>query len=210
MTSPRADVRIVDRTAGWLGVAFLVTLLGSEAALSLPDEAATDAFVTTFYSQHRTVIIALQIVGFVSAALLAVFAWRLRVVSRGVAAAGILLALAALAPGIITALIAIVADPAHPDAAGRYNQLEPRADDLLFLGVMVFAATITYLIGRSPLWLGMLSSTVSLLCLLRFALEALLPTRNVLDSLAPIAFLVLIAGLVVLCFRGFPEPERIV
>jgi hypothetical protein len=33
----------VDRTAGWLGAAFLITLLGSEAALSLPDEQAAAA-----------------------------------------------------------------------------------------------------------------------------------------------------------------------
>jgi hypothetical protein len=205
MTSPR----IVDRTAGWLGVAFLVTLLASEAALTLPDETAADTSVATFYQAHRTVIIALQAVGIVSAILLGVMAWRLRVVSKGVAAAGIFLAATALAPGIITASIAIVADPAHPDAAGRYNRLEPRGDDLLFFGVMVFAATIVYLLGRTPLWLGLLASTVSLLCLLRFALEALGRTRNVLDSLAPLAFLALIVGLVVLSFRGFPEPERV-
>ena len=56
----------VDRTAGWLGAAFLVTLLASEAALSLPDELSPAATVATFYSQHRSVIIVLQIVGFAS------------------------------------------------------------------------------------------------------------------------------------------------
>src|SRR5262245_16617332 len=94
--------RIVDRTAGWLGVAFLVTLLASEAALSLPDEHATAPTVAAFYAAHRAAIIALQLVSFVSAALLALFAFRLRVISRGVAAAGLALAATALAPGLIT------------------------------------------------------------------------------------------------------------
>jgi hypothetical protein len=87
-----ASERISDRTAGWLGVAFLITLLASEAALSLPDEHATASTVATFYAEHRAVIIVLQIVGFAGSALLALFAWRLRVVNRGVAMAGLVLA----------------------------------------------------------------------------------------------------------------------
>ena len=47
--------RIVDRTAGWLGIAFLVVLLTSEAALSLPDEHGSAASVATFYAAHRAV-----------------------------------------------------------------------------------------------------------------------------------------------------------
>jgi hypothetical protein len=197
--------RIADRTAGWLGVAFLVTLLASEVALTLPDEHATASTVATFYAAHRTLIILLQIVGFAGSALLAMFMWRLRVISRGVAAAGLVLAVTTLAPGLITLALALAADPRHPAAAGTYNSWEPRGDDLLFVGVTLFAACVLLLLGRSPLWLGAVAATVMLLCLLRLALEALGRPRGVLDALAPLSFLVLVAALAWLSFRGHPR-----
>jgi hypothetical protein len=91
--------------------------------------------VATFYAEHRAVIIVLQIVG---SALLALFAWRLRVVDRGVAMAGLVLAVTTLAPGLITLILALAADPRHTASAGIYNQLEPRGDDPLFVGIALF------------------------------------------------------------------------
>ena len=195
----------VDRTAGWLGAAFLVTLLASEAALSLPDEMSPAATVATFYSQHRSVIIGLQIVGFVSCALLALFALRLQRIDRGAAVAGVVLAVAALAPGLVTVALAIAADPQNPSTADTLNRLEPRGDDLLFIGVTVFAIVVAVRLGRSPLWVGIVAAVVALTCVLRLALEILGRPRGVLDSLAPITFLVLVAALVWLRFRGYPR-----
>jgi hypothetical protein len=195
----------VDRTAGWLGAAFLVTLLASEAALSLPDEMSPAATVATFYSQHRSVIIGLQIVGFVSCALLALFALRLQRIDRGAAVAGVVLAVAALAPGLVTVALAIAADPQNPSTADTLNRLEPRGDDLLFVGVTLFAIVVAVRLGRSPLWVGIVAAVVALTCVLRLALEILGRPRGVLDSLAPITFLVLVAALVWLRFRGYPR-----
>jgi len=195
----------VDRTAGWLGAAFLVTLLASEAALSLPDELSPAATVATFYSQHRSVIIGLQIVGFVSCALLALFALRLQRIDRGAAVAGVVLAVAALAPGLVTVALAIAADPQNPSTADTLNRLEPRGDDLLFIGVTLFAVVVAVRLGRSPLWVGIFAAVVALTCVLRLALEILGRPRGVLDSLAPITFLVLVAALVWLRFRGYPR-----
>jgi len=195
----------VDRTAGWLGAAFLVTLLASEAALSLPDEMSPAATVATFYSQHRSVIIGLQIVGFVSCALLALFALRLQRIDRGAAVAGVVLAVAALAPGLVTVALAIAADPQNPSTADTLNRLEPRGDDLLFIGVTLFAIVVAVRLGRSPLWVGIVATVVALTCVLRLALEILGRPRGVLDSLAPITFLVLVAALVWLRFRGYPR-----
>jgi len=199
-----APARVVDRPAGWLGAAFVVTLLASEAALTLPDETATPASVAAFYAEHRPVIVVLQLVGFVACALLALFAWRLRVASRGVAVAGVVLAATALAPALVTLLIALAADPRRPTRAGDYNALEPRGDDLLFVGITLFAGTVAVLLGRRPRWLGVLAGVVALCCLLRLVLEAIGRDRGLLDGLAPVAFLVLIGGMVWLCFRGFP------
>jgi hypothetical protein len=199
------SARTADRTAGRLGVAFLITLLASEAALSLPDEQATASAVATFYAAHRAVIVVLQIVGFVAAMLLALFVWRLRALNRWVAVAGIVLAVTTLAPALITLILALVADPQHPDSAGTYNQLEPRGDDLLFVGITLFAASVLVFLGRSPLWLGVVAATVVLFCLLRLVLEVSGRPRGLFDALAPLSFLVLIGALTWLSFRGFPR-----
>lgn len=201
--------RIVDRTAGWLGIAFLVLLLASEAVLSLPDEHASATTVATFYAAHRAVIIGLQVAGLAASALLALFVWRLRVISPGVAGAGLVLAVTTVAPALITMALAVVADPAHPAAAGRLNEWEPRGDDLLFVGVTLFAATLLPFLGRPPRWLGVLAGLVAVFCLLRFALELLLgQPRGAVDALAPVSFLILIAGLTWLSFRGLPAAAR--
>src|SRR3954467_13903706 len=157
--------RIVDRTAGWLGVAFLVTLLASEAALSLPDEHATASAVASFYAGHRPVILVLEAAGGVPAALLAAFAWRLRVLSHGVCLAGLVLAVTTLAPTSVTMLLVLTADPGRPARAHSYNQLEPRGDDLLFVGVTVFAVAVLMALGRRPRWLGALAGLVAICCL---------------------------------------------
>jgi hypothetical protein len=201
------STRIVDRTTGWLGVAFLVLLLASEAALSLPDEHATAPMVASFYAAHRAVIIILQLVGFVASALLALFAWRLRLINKSIAVGGLVVAVTTLAPGLITAVLAVVADPQHPAGAGTYNRLEPRGDDALFLGVTLFAITVLLTRGRSPRWLGIVAAAVALCCLLRLVLEALGRPRGVLETLAPLSFLVLVAALTALSFLGFPRAE---
>ena len=200
--------RIVDRTAGWLGIAFLVLLLASEIVLSLPDEHASAATVATFYAAHRAVIIGLQVAGFAGSALLALFAWRLRVISQRIAVAGLVLAVAALVPALVTLLLAVVADPTHPATAGTLNEWEPRGDDLLFVGVTLFAATLLPFLGRPPRWLGVLAGIVAVFCLLRFALELLGMPRGAVDALAPISFLVLIAALTWLSLRGLPAATR--
>jgi hypothetical protein len=198
-----APDRTIDRTAGWLGVAFLVALLGSEAALTLPGEDASDAAVAAFYQAHRPVIVVLQLVGFVGCALLALFAWRLRALGRGVAVSGLLLSAAAAAPGVLTLVVALVADPRSPARAGTLNRWEPRGDDLLFVGVTLFAATVLALRERVPRWVTVLAGAAAACCALRLLLEALGRHRGALDSLAPVSFLVLVAALTALCFRGY-------
>jgi hypothetical protein len=137
--------------------------------------------------------------------LLSLFALRLQRIDRGAAVAGVVLAVAALAPGLVTVALAIAADPQNPSTADTLNRLEPRGDDLLFVGVTLFAIVVAVRLGRSPLWVGIVAAVVALTCVLRLALEILGRPRGVLDSLAPITFLVLVAALVWLRFRGYPR-----
>jgi uncharacterized membrane protein len=191
-----------DRLAGALAAGFIVLLLATELVLSLPDETASASSVAQFYADHRSFIIVLQVLGFVAAVLLAGYVWRLRKVDRVVAWAGLLVAVCALAPGVITLVLAVVADPANPAQAGRWNALEPRGDDILFVGILVFAIAVAVRLGRTLRLLGALAALVALACLVRLILEAMGRSRGALESIGPLAFIVLIATMAVLSFRG--------
>jgi hypothetical protein len=194
--------RTPDRLAAGLAFAFIVLLLATELVLTLPDEADSPAIVARFYTEHRAFIIALQLLGILDALLLGGYAWRLRSVDRSVAGAGLLIALCALAPTMITLVLAIVADPARPQTAARWNILEPRGDDILFVGIVVFASTIAVRLGRNNPALGVLALIVAVACLLRLILEAAGKSRGALEAVGPLLFVVLIATMAVLSFRG--------
>lgn len=191
-----------DRFAAALAFGFIALLLASELVLTLPDENDGALFVAQFYAQHRTFIISLQVLGMVAAALLAGYAWRLRSVDRLVAIAGLVMAACALAPTLITLVLAIVADPADAASAGRWNVLEPRGDDILFVGIVLFASTVAIRLGRSNPGLGVLALLVAVACLVRLILEATGKSRGAFESIGPLSFVVLIATMGVLSFRG--------
>lgn len=190
-----------DPTAGWLGVGFLVLLLGSEGALTLPDSDASGASVADFYADHEAVIVSLQVVGFVACLLLGLFSWRLRADDTRVAASGVLLAVLAIAPGAVTTVLALVADRDRPAQAARLNDLEPRADDVLFVGIVLLAVAVLAS-AASPGWLRGLGAVVAVLAAVRLVTDVAGVDPGPLETLAPLAFLVLVAAMVVLVFRG--------
>jgi hypothetical protein len=203
--------RTPDRLAAGLAFAFIGLLLATELILTLPDEADSPAFVARFYTEHRAFIIALQVLGVVDALLLGGYAWRIRSVDRFVAGAGLLTAFCAIAPTMITLVLAIVANPANPETAAGWNMLEPRGDDILFVGIVVFATTVAVRLGRNNPALGVLALIVALACLLRLVLEAVGKTRGALEAVGPLLFVVLIATMAVLSFRGVlrASPRRL-
>ena len=210
--SPRItneSLRKPDRVAGALAGGFVVLLLATELILTLPDEADSPVFVADFYAAHRSFIITLQVLGLVAAALLGAYAWRLRSIDRLVAAAGMIMAVCALVPGLITLVIAIVADPNHPAAAGVWNALEPRGDDVLFVGIVVFAGTIALRLGRRLPALGVLAGLVAVSCLARLVLEAAGRRRGPLEAVGPLLFVILIAVMAVSSFLGILRPGLI-
>ena len=194
-----------DLPGALLALAFVVLLLASEAALTLPDETASASAVASFYAQHRVAIVVLQLIGLGAALLLAAYAMRLRRVDRVVGDAGLLTAVLACAPAVVTLVLALVADPANPGAAGRWNAVEPRADDLLFVGITVFGAAIA-LRPRFPLIARALGALVAVLCAARLVLEAAGQARGSFDTLGPISFVLLIATLGVLSAMGRLSP----
>lgn len=198
----RRSNRTPDRVAAALAGGFIVLLLATEIVLTLPDETDGANVVARFYASHRAFIIILQVLGFVAAVLLGAYAWRLRRVDQVVSVAGIVMAVCALAPGLITVVIAIVADPNDPTPAGRWNLLEPRGDDVLFVGIVVFAAAVALRLGRSLPVLGVLAVLVAIACLTRLVLEAAGASGGSLDAIGPLLFLALVAVLAVSSFLG--------
>jgi hypothetical protein len=202
------DTRTPDRVGAALAAGFIVLLLATELVLSLPDETATPAVVASFYAQHRAFVVILQLLGLLAAALLGAYAWRLRSVDVVVSWAGLLTAVCALVPGSVTLLIAIVADPNEPASAGHWNSLEPRADDILFVGILLFAVSVAVRLGPGNVVLGILAMVVALSCLARLILEASGQSRGVLESVGPLSFVVLVAAMAVLSFRGALSSDR--
>jgi hypothetical protein len=208
--SPRVGNKVVrkpDRAAGALAAGFVVLLLATELVLTLPDEADSPASVANFYATHRALIIILQLLGLVAAALLGAYAWRLRSVDRVVAAAGLIMAVCGLIPSLITLVIAVVADPDNPASAGRWNMLEPRGDDTLFVGIVLFAGAVAVRLGRRLPALGVLAALVAVSCSVRLALEIAGKSRGPLDAVGPLSFLVLIAVMALLSFLGILGAE---
>lgn len=196
------SLRRPDRVAGALAAGFVVLLLATELVLTLPDETDSPASVAGFYAAHRGFIIILQVLGIVAAALLGGYAWRLRSVDRVVAVAGMIMAGCGLAPSLITLVIAMVADPTDPVAAGKWNLLEPRGDDILFAGIVLFAGAVAVRLGRTLPVLGVLALLVAVSCLARLMLEIAGRNRSPLDAIGPLSFVVLIAVMSVLSFLG--------
>jgi hypothetical protein len=197
-----------DRVGALLAAGFIVLLLLTEGALTLPDASASDSAVATFYATHSAVILVLQVLGFVAAGLLAAYSWRLRRVDRVVGAAGVLVSTTAVVPGLLTLVLAAVADPVNAGRAGQLNRLEPRGDDILFVGILLFALAVAVRLGRRLPALGVLAGIVALACLARLGTELAGSAGGALDSAAPLAFLVLVAVLAVLSYLGIVRPER--
>jgi uncharacterized membrane protein len=202
------SVRRPDRVAGALAVGFVVLLLATEVMLTLPDETASPAAVASFYATHRTFIVILQLLGVVAAGLLGGYAWRLRTVDRVVSVAGMIMAACGLIPSLITLVIAVAADPDHPGTAGRWNILEPLGDDILFVGILLFASAVVVRLGRKLPALGLLALFVAVSCLIRLALDIAGMSRGPLDAIGPLSFVLLIAVMAILSFLGILDHER--
>jgi hypothetical protein len=106
---------------------------------------------------------------------------------------------------VVTIVIALVADPAHPGRAGTWNVREPRADDLLFVGITIFGATIAAR-PRFPALARVLGAVVAVLCGARLLVESTGHARGTFESLGPTMFVVLVACLGVFSATGRLAP----
>jgi hypothetical protein len=104
-------------------------------------------------------MIILQLIGFAAAALLASYAIRLRRPYPAAAWTGVVTAVLACTPGIVTVILALVADTASPTTIARWSVIEATADDLLFVGVAAFAIAVAAQLRPHPVTRGSLAET---------------------------------------------------
>ncbi len=195
------DAEPADRAGAVLGFAFIVAVFLSAALVSLPEPDASGQHVADFYAHHRAAVLVTQVVlGLAAVALLVLFARRLRARHRPSAAAALGVAGVAVLPAIATLALALAADPAHPGTARWLNIAFGLTDDLLFLTISGFAATVWSGREAYPPWLRGIAVLVSLVCAARGVL-GLVGVQGLLDNIAPIAFLVLIGALSVVMLR---------
>ena len=102
---------------------------------------------------------------------------------------------------MITLVLAIVADPACPQTAARWNILEPRGDDILFVGIVVFAPDHCGSPRHKQSSAGRIGDRGGRVPAPSHT-EAAGKSRGALEAVGPLLFVVLIATMAVLSFRG--------
>ena len=75
-------------------------------------------------------------------------------------------------------------------------------DDILFVGILLFAAAIALRLGRRLPALGVLALLVAVGCLTRLVLGMVGVSGGSLDAAVPLSFLILVAVMAVLSFLG--------
>jgi len=194
------------RSGAVAGFAFIVVLFLSAAAVSLPEPEAPGQQVIDFYTQHRIAVTVTQLLALCAAPLLVLFALRLRAVDRRSGTAALPVAVVGPLPGVAALVLALVADPRHTGAAHAINAGAGLADDVLFLVIAAFAATVWAARTAYRPWLRGSAVVVGLLCLTRGVL-GFAHLHGVLDAVGPIAFLGLVAALSVrMWLAGRPQP----
>jgi hypothetical protein len=76
------------------------------------------------------------------------------------------------------------------------------ADDILFVGIVLFAGAVAVRLGRRLPALGLLALFVAVSCLIRLGLEIAGNNRRPLDAIGPLSFVLLIAVMAILSFLG--------
>jgi hypothetical protein len=194
---PRADTR-ASRTAGGSGFAFILLLLVGAGMASVPGADDSTAAVRAYYDEHAGVVAVAQLVELAATLPLVVLVRGLSrsplvdATTRATLVAGVAMVVAAVLT-TVPPLWLCVDGPTGPATRVRnLALLSDLVDVLLFLMIAWFAAAC-WRAWRGVSWVGWTALGVAALCALR-ALEIMVG-RAVLEVVAPVAFLVLIAAL---------------
>ena len=212
-----SDLLHRDRTAGILGITFVVLLFGGAVAIALPADNAKDYEVAVFfassaklavlhlgYQAHTWAVLITQGIEIVASIVFVWFAVRLARGDAAVRDLGIAVAVFGVVPAIALIVLTFIADPLYDATAGGWFAAAVLADDVFFLAVAAFAAVIASRV-RDVRWLFRCSVGVAAVALARGVL-GFFGVAGVLESVAPVLFLALIVTLSVCLIRKPEEP----
>jgi len=171
---------VSSRAAGLWGIAFVVLLLVSAAAVSIPTSNESGERIADFYRRHGDVVIAQQVIGVLALGAFVAFALLLpphRWLRIAVAA----FVVTELATNLVP--FAMVVTQPSASTAHTLTFVEDIADAALFVAIALFVSALTL---AEPLWLRVAAYVVAAACVLRAVAGPL--GFNVFDAVAPLAF----------------------
>src|SRR4051794_19781597 len=183
-------------TAGAWGWAFVVLLLLSAGMASVPSGSDPTAKVRAFYTLHAGVVVTAQVLGLIAAATFVPFT----VTARGTASrqrmgaleiAGLGVALGAVLTAVPVLWLTAVADTGADGLVHALAIASDLTDVLLFTTIAIWATVA--LRAAEPLWFKTLAGATALLAVARALL--LLAESDLLELVAPFAFVILVAVL---------------
>ena len=147
-------VTITRRSAGWMGILFVVLLFLNAGMVSLPSSADTEDFIASFYANNRIVILIAQALGLLAAPVFIAFAIGLQnSISREshsnklhtISWAGILVGLAAVGTAI-----PVIALSLTTEGLPFWIKMTDWSDSVLFLAITGFCLAGTVLGAKRP------------------------------------------------------------
>ena len=201
LPSPGKTGRMDGRTAGLWGWAFVVLLLVSAGMASVPGGDDPTDTVRDFYVRHTGIVVAAQLLGLLAAAAFVLFTIRLRQVtgtrSRGaLATSGVGVGGASVITAIPVLWLAVVSDAGANGLVHALAVGSDLVDVLLFAAIAVWLTNLVRAAQR--VWFKALAGTGAVLAVARALL--LLVGSGVLELLAPLTFVVVVAALSTLLF----------
>jgi hypothetical protein len=186
---------------GWWGIGFAGLLLISEAAVSLPRDDRSAAFVHVFYAEHRGPIVAAQVGQLLSILLFWQFARALTrrapvPSARPLLGTAGLVAAAAVATSVAVLVLALVPGLTL-GATGGWARATVLTDVVLSVAIAAFATACAA--SAATTWLRLAAGAVAVLSLAEAALS--LAQVTWLEAVAPLAFLLLVVALSVRMLR---------
>ena len=188
-------VTITRRSAGWMGILFVVLLFLNAGMVSLPSSADTEDFIASFYANNRIVILIAQALGLLAAPVFIAFAMGLQnSISQEshsnklhtIGWAGIIVALASVGTAI-----PVIALSLTTEGLPFWIKMTDWSDAVLFLAITGFCLAGTVLGGKAPIWWRLLAALTGLLALAR-SVAGFAGVVSVLDEIVPIALVLLV------------------
>ena len=197
----------------------MILLFGGAVSLTLPVDNAKDFEVAVFfassaklailhlgYQAHTWAVFITQGIEIVASIVFIWFAIRLARGDAAVRDLGIAVAVIGVVPSAVLIILTFIADPLYDATAGGWYAVAVLADHVLFLAVAAFAAVIASRV-RDVRWLCRCSIVVAVIALARGVL-GFFGVAGVLEPIAPVVFLALIATLSI-CLIRKPEDAAV-